>query len=93
MPRKLRINYYVEADAAALARRTAYYFVEMAAEAVDAAGQARIAVSGGSTPKAVFELLADPHQKWRAAMPWDRLNLYWVDEQLPRHSSLLVEWG
>ncbi len=81
MSRKLRINYYVEADADALARRTAQYFVEMAAEAVDAAGQARIAISGGSTPKAVFELLADRRKKWRGAMPWDRLNLYWVDER------------
>jgi 6-phosphogluconolactonase len=81
MPRKLRINYYVEADAAALARRTAQYFLEMAREAVDARGLARIAISGGSTPKTAFELLADPHQKWRGAMPWERLNLYWVDER------------
>lgn len=81
MSRKLRINYYVETDMAALARRTAQYFVEMAAEAVDARGRARVAISGGSTPRSVFELLADPHRKWRGAMPWDRLNLYWVDER------------
>jgi 6-phosphogluconolactonase len=81
MSRKLRIKYYVEADRAALARRTAQYLVEMAAEAVDARGQARIAVSGGTTPKAAFSLLADPHQRFRAAMPWDRLDLYWVDER------------
>jgi 6-phosphogluconolactonase len=81
MSRKLRINYYVEADAAALARRAATYFVEMVREAVDAQGLARLAISGGSTPKAAFELMADPHQWWRVAMPWDRLNLYWVDER------------
>jgi 6-phosphogluconolactonase len=81
MPRKLRINYYVEQDRAALARRTAQYLVEMAAEAVDARGLARIAISGGSTPKAAFQLLADPHQRFRAAMPWDLLDLYWVDER------------
>jgi len=81
MSRKLRINYYVEADMAALARRTAQYFVEMAGEAVDARGRARVAISGGSTPRSVFALLADPHRKWRGAMPWDRLNLYWVDER------------
>jgi 6-phosphogluconolactonase len=81
MTRKLRINYYVEADAAALARRAAQYFVEMVAEAVDARGQARIAISGGSTPKAAFALMADRHQHWRGAMPWDLLNLYWVDER------------
>lgn len=85
MTRKLRINYYVEADAAALARRAAQYFVEMVTEAVDARGLARIAISGGSTPKAAFALLADPNQ--RGQMPWDRLNLYWVDERCvpPNH--------
>lgn len=81
MPRKLRINYFVEADGAALARRAAQYILEMVQEAVDAQGQARIAVSGGSTPKAAFRLLADPHQHFRATMPWSQLQLYWVDER------------
>jgi 6-phosphogluconolactonase len=81
MSRKLRIIYYVEPDAAALARRAAQYFVEMADEAVDARGRARIAISGGSTPKAAFELLGDPRQPWRARMQWDKLDLYWVDER------------
>jgi len=81
MPRKLSIKYYVEPDAAALARRTAQYFVEMAGEAVAGRGRARIAISGGSTPKAAFQLLADPRQPWRARMPWDKLDFYWVDER------------
>jgi 6-phosphogluconolactonase len=81
MPRKLRIKYYVEPDAAALARRAAGYFVEMAGEAVADRGRARIAISGGATPKAVFELLGDRGQPWRSRMPWDKLDLYWVDER------------
>jgi len=81
MPQKLQIKYYVEPDAAALAWRTAQYFVEMAGEAVEAQGRARIAISGGSTPKAAFELLADPNQPWRWRMPWEKLDLYWVDER------------
>ena len=81
MPRKLHIKYYVEPDAEALARRAAQYFVEMAGEAVAAYGRARIAISGGSTPKAAFQLLADPNQPWRWRMPWDSLDLYWVDER------------
>jgi 6-phosphogluconolactonase len=44
-------------------------------------GRARIAISGGSTPKAAFELLADPSQPWRWRMPWENLELYWVDER------------
>jgi 6-phosphogluconolactonase len=79
--RKLQIKYYVEPDAAALARRAAQYFVEMAGEAVEAQGSARIALSGGSTPKAAFELLASPDQPWRGRMPWEKLDLYWVDER------------
>ena len=71
----------MEPDAAALARRAAQYFVEMAGEAVAGRGRARIAISGGSTPKAAFQLLADPSQPWRSRMPWDRLDLYWVDER------------
>lgn len=81
MPQKLRIVYYVEQDAAALARRSAQYFVEMIDEAVEARGRARIAISGGSTPKATFALLADRNQPWFNRMPWDKIDLFWVDER------------
>jgi 6-phosphogluconolactonase len=81
MARNLKIIYYVEPDGAALARRAAQYFVEMVDEAVDARGRARIAISGGSTPKAAFELLGDPGQPWLGRMQWDKLDLYWVDER------------
>jgi 6-phosphogluconolactonase len=81
MPQKLKIVYYVEPDAAALARRAAQYFVEQVQTAVGARGCARIAISGGSTPKATFALLADPAQPWRARMPWSQLDLFWVDER------------
>jgi 6-phosphogluconolactonase len=81
MPRQLQIKYYVEPDPAALARRAAQYFVEMAGEAVEEHGRAWIALSGGATPKAAFELLADPSQPWRTRMPWQALDLYWVDER------------
>ena len=77
----LKIVYYVEPDAASLARRAAEYFVEAAERAVAARGQARIAISGGSTPKAALALLANPAQPWRQRMPWSRLDLWWVDER------------
>jgi 6-phosphogluconolactonase len=81
MARKLRIKYYVEPDASSLASRAAQYFSEMVSEAVADQGRARIAISGGSTPKAAFHLLADSQQPWRARMPWDHLELFWVDER------------
>ena len=42
---------------------------------------ARIAVSGGTTPKAMFALLADRSAPYFARVPWDKLNLFWVDER------------
>jgi 6-phosphogluconolactonase len=53
----------------------------MAGEAAEAQGRARIAISGGSTPRAAFALLGDRSQPWRAQMPWEKLDLYWVDER------------
>ena len=81
MAQPLKIVYYVAPDAAALTQRAARYFVEAAEQAVAARGRARIAISGGSAPRPVFEALADPAQPWLARMPWSRLELFWVDER------------
>ena len=48
---------------------------------VTARGVARIAISGGNTPKAMFALLADPAEPFFAQVPWDKLHLFWVDER------------
>lgn len=50
-------------------------------DAIAARGIARIAISGGSTPKRAFELLADPNQPFRSRIDWARLFLFWVDER------------
>ena len=52
-------------------------------------GRARIAISGGSTPKAAFALLADPASPGAQRMPWDKLELFWVDERCvpPDHAD------
>src|SRR6202020_3027541 len=56
-------------------------FASVAAAAVKARGLARIAISGGSTPKAMFALLADRAKPYFAEVPWDKLQLFWVDER------------
>jgi 6-phosphogluconolactonase len=78
---KLKIEYRVEPDSSALARRAARHFVELVEEAAGRRGRARIAISGGTTPKAAFKLMGDTSQPWRARMPWDKLELFWVDER------------
>jgi 6-phosphogluconolactonase len=81
VPKKLRIEYQVVADAKALAAAAAERFTAAAEKAAGERGRARIAISGGSTPKAAFALLADPGQPWRNRMPWEKLELFWVDER------------
>ncbi|HLZ43266.1 MAG TPA: 6-phosphogluconolactonase [Candidatus Sulfotelmatobacter sp.] len=47
-------------------------------EAVHARGRFTIALSGGSTPKALYNLLAT---NARNALPWDRMFFFWGDER------------
>jgi 6-phosphogluconolactonase len=81
MPSTLQVTYIVEPDPAALAYHAAAHLTELIEEAVAARGRARIAVSGGTTPKATFGLLADPKKPFASRMPWDRLELFFVDER------------
>jgi 6-phosphogluconolactonase len=81
MPRKTVVEYRVYDGAEALSRAAAEHFLETAQAAAMANGVARIAISGGSTPKRTFELLANPAEKFVTAMPWGQIELYWVDER------------
>ena len=81
MPRPVTVTYQVWPSAAAMALASAQLFAKKVEQAVAARGVARIAISGGSTPQATFKLLADPAQPFLATVPWDKLQLFWVDER------------
>ncbi len=81
MPAPVTITYVIWPDAAALALASARNFAEKVEAAVARRGVARVAISGGSTPQAAFKLLADPAQPFSNTVPWDKLQLYWVDER------------
>ena len=81
MGRKTSVEYRVYDGADALSRAAAEHFLETAQAAVAARGRARIAISGGSTPKRTFELLANPAERYLKAMPWEQMELDWVDER------------
>lgn len=40
-----------------------------------------VALSGGSTPKLLFELLADPNESFRDQIPWSDIHFFWSDER------------
>ena len=73
------VEYFVYEDANDFAHHAARVFAEQVRSAADARGAARIAISGGNTPKPVFKLLAG--DEFRNTVPWDKLQLFWVDER------------
>jgi 6-phosphogluconolactonase len=73
------VTYSVFSSADELARAMAEHILEAAQAAVATRGVARIAISGGNTPKRTFELLASEEQF--ELFPWDKLDLFWVDER------------
>jgi 6-phosphogluconolactonase len=64
------------ADPAALARRVAEW---MTSAALSATGTFRVSLSGGSTPKTLYRLLAS--DDFRSRFPWQLVAWYWGDER------------
>ncbi len=69
------------ADLDAVARAAADVVVESAARAIAARGRFALALAGGSTPRTLYRLLADPHQPWRARIRWDAVDVFFGDER------------
>jgi len=66
--------------AEAITRRAAEIFLGCATRAVAEKGSFTVALAGGSTPKALYSLLAeDP--AFRARVPWDKSHFFFGDER------------
>jgi 6-phosphogluconolactonase len=75
----------VVADAEALAQAAAALFAEITGAAVQASGMATVALSGGSTPRRMGQLLAA--EPYAASVPWGNLEIFWGDERFVPLSS------
>ncbi|RKQ42939.1 6-phosphogluconolactonase [Roseivirga pacifica] len=60
------------------AQGTAQAFAEFLIDQINQSNTLNIALSGGSTPKILFELLADEYEE---EVDWNKVNLYWGDER------------
>lgn len=67
-------------DSAAVARAAAEEWTRRAAAAVRARGRFTVALAGGSTPKALYELLAN-EPSFRDRAPWSQTHLFFGDER------------
>ena len=65
----------------ALAREAAEEFEHRSNAAVASRSQFTVALSGGSTPRRLYALLADPAAPFRGAIEWSRVHLFWGDER------------
>jgi len=74
-------------DLAALSRRAAEQFVSLARAAIAARGRFSVALSGGSTPKALYSLLATA--EFSAQLDWRQIHLFFGDERCvaPDHAE------
>jgi 6-phosphogluconolactonase len=76
MPPEIRIV----PGAEVLFRAAAEEFAQAAEEAVRSRGSFTVALSGGSTPKGLYSLLAgDPNLRSRT--PWESVHFFWGDER------------
>lgn len=69
----------VAPDAAAVAAAVAREFESAVWAAVGERGHAAVALAGGKTPRAAYELLAKP--TLRDSIPWSRVDLFFGDER------------
>jgi 6-phosphogluconolactonase len=72
-------RWVVEQDKDGVAREAAHRFVGTAAAAIEARGVFRVALSGGTTPNAVFPYLREPPLVNR--VDWSRVEFFWGDER------------
>lgn len=69
----------VSRDEAGFFRRAAELIAETADAAVAARGKFTLALSGGTTPGKLFELLAS--DAFRSRIPWEKTFVFWGDER------------
>ena len=64
-----------------VARAAAQYFVEQCRESVARSNGFAVALSGGSTPKLLYQLLADPREPFREQIAWGKTFFFFTDER------------
>jgi 6-phosphogluconolactonase len=69
----------VPGDYDATLRYCVEHFINACREAIEDHGQFFVALSGGSTPKALYELLCRP--EYSEEIEWDKVHLFWSDER------------
>jgi len=68
-------------DQEALAEAAAERVTSLVQAAIAARRRAPVCLSGGQTPRRLYELLADSSRPWRSRIDWTRVHVFWGDER------------
>lgn len=79
--RSVRGEIHISADPGELSRTAAEEFVRRATAASQSKGLFSVALSGGSTPKGLYALLASEADAFRGRVPWGKIHFFWGDER------------
>ncbi|MEO8884642.1 MAG: 6-phosphogluconolactonase [Mucilaginibacter sp.] len=79
----MKLNIFHTADEVLTA--LAAYFVKVANEAITARGKFAVALSGGSSPKKLYELLASP--AFKDQVNWEKVYFFFGDERYVPHTD------
>jgi 6-phosphogluconolactonase len=71
----MSVRWYTSPNAAAAAEACAHHVIGILDEVLAGQEFATFAISGGSSPRLLFQKLA------ATKFPWDRIHLFWVDER------------
>jgi 6-phosphogluconolactonase len=95
----MAVRLEVVADGDALAAAAAVEFLHLGADALRRQGVFRVALAGGTTPRAAYERIAS---SWReapgGALDWSRIHLFWGDERMvpaddPESNFGMAHWA
>lgn len=80
----MKENIFIWQDGEKLSLAAAYFFVRSCRESIVKTGKFAVALSGGSTPKRLYEILATP--EFNRNIDWKKVLLFWGDERFVPHT-------
>ncbi|HEX6732625.1 MAG TPA: 6-phosphogluconolactonase [Pyrinomonadaceae bacterium] len=77
----MTFDIHISANAQELSRFAAEQFVLRAIEAQREKELFTVVLAGGSTPKTLYELLANENEPYRGQLCWEKIHFFWGDER------------
>ena len=91
VPQEILPSVHVYADPAEVARGAARLFIDYAWQSIAKDGQFKVALSGGSTPRLMFQLLAS--DEFRGQVDWGKVQVFWSDERAVAPTNAESNYG